>query len=59
MTNEIETRLKNMYSYREEALKHPIANRLYLEDLAISIPMFEAAAKNSGIVIQKGFVDNS
>ena len=54
----IATRLANMKRYREEALKNPIANRLYLEDLAISIPMFEAAVKNSKIVIQKGFVDS-
>lgn len=46
-----------MKRYRDEALKHPLANRLYLEDLSISIPMFEAAVKNSTVVVQKGFVD--
>ena len=57
----IETRLTNMRTYREEALKHPIANRLYLEDLEISIVMFEKAVKNKrseNIIIQKGFVDS-
>jgi hypothetical protein len=32
-----ETRLETLKRYRNEALLHPIANKLYLEDLALSI----------------------
>lgn len=34
-----------MYRYRDEALKDPEANKLYLEDLALSIHMFEQAIR--------------
>lgn len=34
-----------MYRYRDEAMKDPVANKFYLEDLAVSIPMFEKAIK--------------
>lgn len=54
----IETRLANMKRYLEEALKHPQKNKLYIEDLSISIPMFEKAIRNNTIVVQKGFVDS-
>lgn len=37
----IESRLKDMYRYRDEALKDPVANKLYLEDLEVSIHEFE------------------
>lgn len=54
----IETRLANMRKYREQALKQPNKNKLYIEDLDISIAMFEKAVTNSAkmeIVVQKGF----
>lgn len=51
----IETRLANMKKYQAEALKHPQKNKLYLEDLALSIPMFEEAVKNNVVTVQKGF----
>lgn len=53
----IESRLKDMYRYRDEALRDPIANKLYLEDLALSIPMFEQMAKqpNKEISVLSGF----
>lgn len=51
----IETRLANMKKYQAEALKHPQKNKLYLEDLALSIPMFEEAVKNNVVIVQKGF----
>jgi hypothetical protein len=54
----IETRLATCKAYREEALKHPKANRLYLEDLELSIAMFEEAVKHNTIVLQKGFIDS-
>ena len=38
----LEIRLATMKRYREEAMKHPLANRLYIEDLDLSIAMFEA-----------------
>lgn len=41
----IESRLKDMYRYQAEALKDPVANKLYLEDLAILIPIFEQAIR--------------
>ncbi len=53
----IESRLKDMYRYRDEAMKDPKANKLYLEDLAISISMFERMAQqpNKEISILNGF----
>jgi len=53
----IESRLQNMYRYRDEALKDPVANKLYLEDLAISIPEFERMAKQpkNEITVMNGF----
>jgi hypothetical protein len=53
----IATRLANMKAYREEALKHPRLNKLYIEDLDLSIDMFEKALANSAIILRKGFVD--
>jgi hypothetical protein len=53
----IESRLQNMYRYRDEALKDPVANKLYLEDLAISIPEFERMVKQPKKVFEtyRGF----
>lgn len=52
----IETRLANMKRYLEQALKQPNKNKLYIEDLQLSIPMFEEAIRNNKVVVQKGFV---
>jgi hypothetical protein len=41
----VETRLANLYRYRDEALKDPESNKLYLADLTLSIKMFEEVAK--------------
>lgn len=53
----IESRLKDVYRYRDEAMKDPKANKLYLEDLALSIPMFEQMVKqpNKEISVLNGF----
>lgn len=45
--NYLEERLNMMKKYREEAMKNPIANRLYIEDLDLSIATFEAHVKTS------------
>ena len=47
------TRLANCKAYQKEALKNPIANRLYLEDLELSIKMFEEQVE-----MQTGWVDS-
>lgn len=54
----IETRLANMKKYLEKALKQPNKNKLYIEDLQLSIRMFEEAIRNNKVVVQKGFVDS-
>lgn len=46
-----------MKRYQKEALLNPIKNKLYLEDLAISIPMFESAIRNSTIELKSGWLD--
>lgn len=53
----IETRLATMREYLAKAVLHPIVNKLYIEDLNLSIAMFEKAArnKNSRVIVQKGF----
>ena len=54
----IETRLKLMKEYRLEALADPDTNKLYIEDLELSIAMFEKAVKNkryNKTIIEKGF----
>lgn len=52
----IETRLANMKAYREEALKYPQKNKLYIEDLNLSINMFEKQLKTSKPVLQSGWL---
>ena len=54
----IETRLKLMKEYHLEALADPVTNKLYIEDLELSIAMFEKAIKNkryNKAIIEKGF----
>jgi hypothetical protein len=53
----LEARLVRCKQYREEALKHPRANKLYIEDLDLSIAMFENAVKNN-MIIGKGWIEN-
>ena len=52
----LETRLARCKSYRDEAMKHPIENKLYIQDLELSIEMFEKAIRKP-ILIQKGWAD--
>ncbi len=52
----LEHRLVRCKSYREEALKQPRINKLYIEDLDLSIAMFEQACINPSI--QHGWVDS-
>jgi len=54
----IESRLKTCKAYREEALLNPEENKLYIEDLDLSIAMFEKAVKSKRehkYLVQKGF----
>lgn len=53
----LEARLANMRRYRDEAMQHPIKNKLYIEDLNISIAMFEKHIANGKPIIQQGWVD--
>lgn len=50
-------RLERLYNYRDEAMLDIKANKLYLEDLAISIPMAENDAKlpRKEIAVMHGF----
>lgn len=54
----LEQRLATCKQYREEALKHPKANKLYIEDLELSISMFESAVKTNSIIVGNGWIDN-
>jgi len=54
-------RLEKLYAYRDEAMLEPVINKLYLEDLALSIPMAENEAKTpkKEIAVMTGFpIDN-
>ena len=52
----LETRLARCIAYRDEALKHPVENRLYIEDLNLSIKMFSSAVKKPEV--RKGWEDD-
>ena len=60
----LETRLARCIAYRDEAMLDPINNRLYIEDLTLSIEMFEKAVKSTPLlvdgkpIINKGWEDN-
>ena len=49
-----ETRLETLKRYQAEAMLDPKANKLYLEDLALSIDM-EANKPEYGMVVMHGF----
>ena len=52
----LEHRLARCIAYRDEAMKQPQENKLYIEDLNLSIEMFQAAV-NKPTLIQKGWSD--
>jgi hypothetical protein len=52
----LETRLARCIAYRDEAMLDPINNRLYIEDLTLSIKMFEKAVKKPEV--RKGWEDD-
>ena len=52
----LQARLNRLYSYRDEAMKQPEENKLYIEDLTLSIALFEQC-KTYPSVIQKGWAD--
>lgn len=54
---QLEQRLNQMKKYYHEALKDPLSNRLYIEDLELSISVFEAQLKTSKPVLQQGWVE--
>lgn len=56
--NVLAARLERCKQYREEALKHPTKNKLYIADLDQSIEMFESAVKTNAPIMGKGWVDN-
>ena len=51
----LEHRLARCIAYRDEALKQPEENRLYIEDLELTIKMFSAAVKKPEV--RKGWED--
>ncbi len=59
----LETRLARCIAYRDEALKYPKANALYIEDLNLSIEMFSKSIANTQLladgkpIINKGWED--
>jgi hypothetical protein len=53
----IEARLKQMKKYRKEALLSPEENKLYIEDLNLSIKLFESQVRN-GVIINEGWLDS-
>ena len=53
----LETRLTRCIAYRDEALKQPEENKLYIEDLELTIKMFSAAIKKPEV--RKGWEDDS
>ena len=62
----IETRLARCITYRDEAMKQPEANRLYIDDLNLSIKMFSNAITSkpeykafNNTFIMKGWEDES
>lgn len=55
--SQIEARLKQMKAYREKAMQNPIANRLYIEDLDLSIAAFEEQVKYANPMVQQGWAD--
>ena len=52
----LETRLARCIAYRDEAMKEPEENRLYIEDLNLSIKMFSEAVKKPEV--RKGWEDD-
>lgn len=56
----LETRIENIKSYLTEALQSPEGNELYIEDLKLSLDIFQKAVNNkSEIVVMNGFtIDN-
>ena len=52
----LETRLARCIVYRDEALKQPNENRLYIDDLTLTIKMFSSAVKKPEV--RKGWEDN-
>lgn len=56
----LQSRLETMKKYREQAMKKPKLNKLYIEDLDLSIAMFEKQIANGkdGYLIQSGWLDN-
>lgn len=51
-------RLERCKAYREEAIKQPQKNKLYIEDLDLSIEYMESAVKHNTIVVGKNWVDS-
>ncbi len=56
--NALAARLERCKQYREEALQHPLKNKLYIEDLNLSIAMFEEAVKSNQPIMGKGWLDS-
>ena len=56
----LETRIENIKSYLAEALQSPEGNELYIEDLKLSLDIFQKAVNNkSEIVVMNGFTIDS
>ena len=59
----LEHRLARCIAYRDEAMKQPIENKLYIEDLELSIKMFSDTVASTPLLsdgtptINKGWTD--
>lgn len=56
----LETRIETIKQYLAEAMQSPEGNELYIEDLKLSLDIFQKAVNNkSEIVVMNGFtIDN-
>lgn len=56
----LETRIENIKQYLAEAMQSPEGNELYIEDLKLSLDIFQKAVNNkSEIVVMNGFTIDS
>ena len=56
----LETRIETIKQYLAEAMQSPEGNELYIEDLKLSLDIFQKAVNNkSEIVVMNGFTIDS
>ncbi len=48
----LETRLEQLKRYRKEAMLDPVGNKLYIEDLNLSIKLFQSQVETQSKTIE-------